>query len=174
MPWDQSVLASEVLLEECTQPSSAEYVLRVARWRFGQRGEPGRLDEVYRRAPSAAKGVPTLSDTLWRRELLQGNSVSPDEAGATVEREPSNVEFRVTHASALLRDGRAAEARLALAPLEPVSHLLFAAQKAVLASVLAATRSTGEAVRTARGINPQHLTDPEYRLVYTLVQGSRA
>lgn len=166
----QSFLASEILLEQCAQPSSAEYVLRVARWRFGQRGEPGRLDEIYRRAPAGAKGVPTLSDMGWRRELLEGKQVSPELTGAAVDREPSNVEFRITHALALLRDGRAAEARLALAPLEPVSHQLFAAQKAVLSAVLSATGSQSEAVSVATSINPQHLTDPEYLLVYGLVQ----
>ena len=135
-----------------------------------QRGEAGRLDEIYRRAPAGAEGVPTLSDMGWRRELLEGKRVSPELTRAAVDREPSNVEFRITHALALLRNGRAGEARLTLAPLELLSHQLFAAQKAVLSAVLGATGSQSEAVSVATSINPQQLTDPEYRLVYRLVQ----
>lgn len=162
----QSFLASEVLLEECAQPSSAEYVVRVARWRFGQRSEPRHLDEIYRRAPAGARGVPTLSDMEWRLELLDGKQVSPGLTGAAVHREPLNVDFLITHALALLRDGRSAEARQAFAQLEPLNHHLFAAQKAVLG----ATGSQGEAVSVATSINLQQLPGPEYRLVYRLVQ----
>lgn len=164
----QTELANEILLEACAEPSSAEYVLRVARWRFGQRGEPARIDEVFRRAPVQASELPTVRDLRWRRELLDGQAVDPALTAAVVEREPSNVEFRITHALALLRDARAAEARFALAPLEPVSHQLFAGQKAVLAAVLAATGSSNEATALAKSINPQHLTDAEYRLIYQL------
>jgi tetratricopeptide (TPR) repeat protein len=164
----QTALANEVLLEACGEPSSAEYVLRVARWRFGQRGEPARLDEVFRRSPRQASELPTVRDLHWRRELLDGQPVDPVLTQEVVEREPSNVEFRITHALALLRDGRAAEARLALAPLEPVSHQLFAGQKAVLAAVLSASGSPNEATELVRSINPQHLSDAEYRLVYSL------
>ena len=53
-----------------------------------------------------------------------------------------------------------------------MSHQLFAGQKAVLAAVLAATGSANEAASLAKSINPQHLTDGEYRLVFSLTTGS--
>lgn len=164
----QSPLADEVLLEMCGEPAHAEYVVRVARYRFGQRGEPRLADEAVARYPSDKTLIPTVRDHRWRRALLTGEMVSPTETGKASESEPTNVEFRITHALALLRDGRAAEARLALAPLEPVSHQLFAGQKAVLAAVLAATGSPGEATALAQSINSQHLTDAEYRLIYQI------
>ncbi|MGA0094789.1 MAG: hypothetical protein ACO3J2_10940 [Chthoniobacterales bacterium] len=166
---DEAKLADEVLLEMCGEPSVAEYVLRVARYRFGQRGEPRLTDEAVQRYPARANIIPTVRDYRWRRALLAGESVDPAETGRVGQEEPSNVDFRITHALALLRAGRAAEARLALAPYEPVCHQLFAGQKAVLAAVLAATGSTNEAVELVRTINPQQLTDAEYRLIYSLI-----
>ena len=168
----ESKLADEVLLEMCGEPAQAEYVVRVARYRFGQRGEPRLVEEAVARYPSDKTLIPTVRDHRWRRALLTGEMVSPTETGKASESEPTNVEFRITHALALLRDGRAAEARLALAPLEPVSHQLFAGQKAVLAAVLAATGSANEATALAKSINPQHLTDGEYRLVFSLADGN--
>jgi tetratricopeptide (TPR) repeat protein len=165
----QTALADEVLVAACAEPSEAEYALRVARWRFGQRGEPGRMDEVFRLASQNVAGTPTLRDMRWRRNLLEGQAVSPELTGKALEAEPSNVDFRLTHALALLRGGHTAEARAVLAPLEPVSHQLFAGQNAILAAVLGATGSSGASTALAKSINPRQLTDSEYRLVYTLV-----
>ncbi len=163
---DKSKLADEALLEMCGEPSIAEYVLRVARYRFGQRGEPRLSDEAMQRYPARANLIPTVRDYRWRRVLLAGEAVDPAETGRVSGDEPSNVDFRTTHALALLHAGRAAEARLVLAPLEPVSHQLFAGQKAVLAAILAATGSPNEAAELVRSINAQQLTDAEYRIVY--------
>jgi hypothetical protein len=163
---DESKLADEALLEMCDEPSIAEYVLRVARYRFGQRGEPRLTDEAMQRYPARANLIPTVRDYRWRRALLAGESVDPAETGRVSQAEPGNVDFRITHALALLRAGRAAEARLALAPLEPVSHQLFAGQKAVLTATLVATGSPNEAAELVRSINAQQLTDAEYRIVY--------
>jgi hypothetical protein len=168
----EAMLADEVLLEMCGEPAHAEYVVRVARYRFGQRGEPRLAEEAVARYPADKTLIPTVRDHRWRRALLAGEPVSAAATGEASESEPTNVDFRITHALALLREGRSAEARLALAPLEPVSHQLFAGQKAVLAAVLAATGSSNEATALAKSINPQHLTDGEYRLVFSLADGN--
>ncbi|MBU3665817.1 MAG: hypothetical protein FGM15_08085 [Chthoniobacterales bacterium] len=167
---NESGLADEVLLEMCGEPALAEYVLRVARYRFGMRGEPRLIDEGMSRYPVSENPVPTVRDFRWRKSLLAGERVDPALTARVSTDEPTNVDFRITHALALLNDGRPAEARLALAALEPVSHQLFAGQQAVLAAVLAASGSQAEAARLARGIKGAHLTDPEYRLVLPILK----
>jgi len=97
---------------------------------------------------------------------MSGERVDSAETEAVLASEPSNLDFRLTHALALLRDGRAAEARKVLEPCEAIRHQLQSGQKAVVVAVLAATGSRQEAIALARTIRSNHLTDPEYRLVY--------
>jgi hypothetical protein len=67
---------------------------------------------------------------------------------------------------ALFADGRAVEARTVLEPQRIVQHQLQPGQKAIAVAVLAATGMKNEAVRLARSMTPDHLTDAEYRLVF--------
>ncbi len=48
----------------------------------------------------------------------------------------------------------------------PVQHQLQPGQKAIAVAVLAATGSKMEAIRLAKTMPSDHLTDAEYRLVY--------
>ena len=59
---------------------------------------------------------------------------------------------------------------MTLSPLE----LAIISFLAIAVAVLAATGSKNEAVGLARTMRPDHLTDPEYRLVYafTMTDGS--
>ena len=53
-----------------------------------------------------------------------------------------------------------------LEPQRIVQHQLQPGQKAIAVAVLAATGLKSEAIRLARTMRPDHLTDAEYRLVY--------
>lgn len=169
----QSV-SDEVLLSLCGEYATAEYALRVARWRFSSRGEPRLRQEAYQRAVKAAPKASTVADLARLERLLNRESVDTAETAAALESEPDNIDFRLTHALALFADGRAGEARTVLEPQRIVQHQLQPGQKAIAVAVLAATGMKNEAIRLARTMPPDHLTDPEYRLVYafTTADGS--
>jgi len=161
----QSV-SDEVLLDLCGEFSSAEYALRVARWRFSMRGEPRLREQAYRNAIQAAPKTSTVADLARLERLLNREHVDTAETGAALVKEPDNIDFRLTHALALFADGRVAEARAALEPHRLVQHQLQPGQKAIAVAVLAATGSKNEAIRLAKTMRPDHLTDAEYRLVF--------
>ncbi len=166
-------VADKVLLDLCGEHATAEYALRVARWRFSQRGEPRLRQEAYQRALKAIPKSPTVQDLQRLERLLAREAVDPDETRKALESEPSNVDFRLTHALALLMDGRAAEARKILEPSEAIRHQLQPGQKAVVVAILAATGSRNEAIALVRTMRSAHLTDAEYRLVYELTQSDK-
>jgi tetratricopeptide (TPR) repeat protein len=167
-------ISDEVLLDLCGEHATAEYALRVARWRFSARGEPRLRRDAYQRAIKAAPKASTVADLARLEHLLNREPVDTEETAAALQAEPDNIDFRLTHALALFADGRPGEARTVLEPQRIVQHQLQPGQKAIAVAVLAATGMKNEAVRLARTMNPDHLTDPEYRLVYafTTADGS--
>jgi len=167
-------VSDEALLALCGEFSTAEYALRVARWRFSTRGEPRLRQQAYRNAIEAAPKASTVADLARLERLLNRQQVDTEETAAALADEPDNIDFRLTHALALFADGRPAEARTVLEPHRLVQHQLQPGQKAIAVAVLAATGSRNEAIRLAKTMRPDHLTDPEYRLVYafTMSDGS--
>ena len=169
----QSV-SDEVLLDLCNGHGTAEYALRVARWRFSTRGEPRLREQAYRNAIKAAPQASTVADLARLEQLLDRDPVSTGQTAAALEKEPDNIDFRLTHALALFADGRPAEARGVLEPVRLVHHQLQPGQKAIAVAVLAATGSKMEAIGLAKTMRPDHLTDGEYRLVYAFTTADQA
>lgn len=167
-------LSDEVLLELCAEHGTAEYALRVARWRFSNRGEPRLRQEAYRNAIKAAPQASTVADLARLERLLNREHVDTKETGAALEKEPDNIDFRLTHALALFAEGRVAEASNVLEPQRIVQHQLQPSQKAIAVAVLAATGSRNMAVQLAKTMQPDHLTDPEYRLVYAFTAADQS
>jgi len=159
-------VSDAVLLQLCGEHGTAEYALRVARWRFSTRGEPRLRYEAYRAAIKAAPKAVTVADLARLQRLLNREQVDTAETAAALQAEPENIDFRLTHALALFADGRPAEASEVLEPQRIVQHQLQPGQKAIAVAVLAATGSRNEAIRLARTMRSDHLTDSEYRLVY--------
>jgi hypothetical protein len=96
---------------------------------------------------------------------LNGGEVKTTASGGDYQN-ANNYENLYYNALALFADGRAAEARTVLEPHRLVQHQLQPGQKAIAVAVLAATGSKSEAVRLARTMRSDHLTDAEYRLVF--------
>lgn len=159
-------VSDQVLLALCSEYATAEYALRVARWRFSSRGEPRLRQDAYRRAIEAAPKASAVADLARLERLLNREHVDTTETAAALDSEPDNIDFRLTHALALFADGRAVEARSVLEPQRIVQHQLQPGQKAIAVAVMAATGMKSEAIRLARTMRPDHLTDPEYRLVF--------
>lgn len=159
-------ISDSVLLDLCGEYATAEYALRVARWRFSARGEPRLRQRAYGNAIKAAPKASTVADLARLERLLGREPVDTALTAVALQAEPDNIDFRLTHALALFADGRPAEARTILEPVKLVQHQLQPGQKAIAVAVLAATGSKMEAIALAKTMRPDHLTDAEYRLVY--------
>lgn len=159
-------IADKALLELCGEHGPSEYALRVARWRFSMRGEPRLRDQAFRNALKASPQTESVKDLERLDRLMRGGKVDVAETQAALGAEPSNIDLRLTHALALIRGGRSAEARKFLEPCEAIRHQLQPGQKSVVVAVLAATGSRNEAIALAKTMPSRHLTDAEYRLVY--------
>lgn len=167
-------LADDILLELCGQAPSADQAVRVARWRYGQRGQPRLREEALRRASGVAPQSASVLDLQRRAALFEGPAVSPDETATAWQAEPGNAELRLTHALALLRAGRASEARAVVLPVEAMAPQLPATHRAIIAAVLSASGSQDQALLLARSIPPGQLTDAEFALVYSILPAAPA
>jgi hypothetical protein len=161
-------LADQIVTDLCGEYATADYALRVARARFSARGEPRLRQQAFAQARTASPQAPVVLDYERREKLMDGVDVDPAETAAALAEEPANMDFRLTHALALLRRERVVEARQTLEPGEAIRHQLEPGQRAIVAAVLGASGARGDAMLLARTIRSAHLTDEEYRLVYTL------
>ena len=100
--------AVPVIIEMCANGDTADSMFRLARDRFGRRGQFASPAQAYRAASSENPDAPSVQD--WRQDLLAGRSVSSTETSAAAAASPADPSPRFTHALALLREGRAADA----------------------------------------------------------------
>ncbi len=175
LPTGDALGASNVvdaaLAELCADPAVADYVFRVARDRFVRRGRPSLLAAAFERAQSASPQGAAVQDYTRYLALTGDGAVALAETAAACEAEPSNANFRITHALNLLRHDRPAEALAAFDDLTVFADRLPPAQLAVIAAVLAANGDSARARAAAIAVDPQLLQPGEYRLVAPLRAG---
>lgn len=106
----QSGLADEVIVASCADAQMAADMFRLARERFGRRGQFASLSAAYAAAAKAAPDALPVQDYRRRADLLAGKSVRPEETAAAVAASPADQQARFTHALALLRAGRPGDA----------------------------------------------------------------
>ncbi len=160
-----STVADERLVELCGDPALADYAFRVARERLSRRGRPVLLATALDRARAASPNSAAAQDFARYAKLLAGQAVSPSETAAAVAAEPANTAFRITHALALLRDGKPSDALAVFDNVTLFANSLPPGQLAVLYAVLAANGDTRRAAAAARGIDPNALTNEEFALL---------
>ena len=160
-----STVADEKLAEFCGDPAIADYAFRVARDRLSRRGRPALLATAFDRARAASPNSAAAQDFARYAKLLAGQAVSPSETAAAVAAEPANTAFRITHALALLRDGKPSDALAVFDNVTIFANSLPPGQLAVLSAVLAANGDTRRAAAAARGIDPNALTNEEFALL---------
>lgn len=105
---DGHFIANDTLLELCGNPELAGEVFPLARDRFARDGQLELRRQAWKSANVAAPQAAVVKDYQRRLELLAGRSVDLRETAAAVNQ--INPSARFTHALALLREGKAAEA----------------------------------------------------------------
>jgi hypothetical protein len=156
------------LAEMCGNPALSDYVFRVTRDRLMRRGRFNLLDAALERAVRASPESFAVADAARYRRLLQGEPVDPEETAAAVAREPANASARITHALALLRADRPADALANFDDITVFADRLPPGLLAVVAAVLAANGDDARARLAVSSLDLDLLQPGEYALIAPL------
>ena len=165
-------MVDEVLIELCGDSAAADGVFRLARDRFGRRGQFAKLDQAYAAARQAAPSAPSVLAFERYRELVNGGSVDPSITAEALAANPTDVNARFNHALALLKAGQGEEALAVFDDFDVVADQLPPGLRAVSAALLHAAGDPNALV-LIRGINPDLLTPGEYALIAPLRNAGR-
>jgi len=162
---NQRESADAGLVALCSDPRSADVMLRVARDRFGRRGQFESVAQAYANASRAVPHALPVQDYRRRLELLEARSVPAEETAAAVEASPADPSVRCTHALNLLRNELPREALAVLQGIDLVPERLAPGDQAVVIAVLAANGLDGEAGVRREALDPRLLEEGERALV---------
>lgn len=166
-------LADDKVVEMCSNAAIADAAFRLARDRFGSRGQFARLDAAMQKASVAAPHSPAVADYRRYEDLLAGRAVEMQDAASAVATEPTTVGPRITHSLALLKAGRAQEAVAVFDQFDVFVEALPPGQRAVAIAVLAANGQSQAASHLARNIDRNLLAPGEYALLAPLLAPAR-
>lgn len=157
--------ADAVIIDMCAEPSMADAMFRAARDRFGRRGQFASLDQAYKTASAAKPDAPSVQDYKRRRDLLAGQAVSSEETAAAVAAAPSDPSPRFTHALALLRENRAADALGVFHDIDIFVDRLPPGDQAVVIALWQANGMNRHAQHLRNSLDPALLEKGEYALL---------
>lgn len=166
-------LADEQVTEMCGKASTADGAFRLARDRFGSRGQFAKLDAAMDKASGTVPNSPAVADYRRYEDLLAGRAVEPQETAAAVAAEPKSIGPRITHSLALLKAGRSREALSVFDQFDVFVENLPPGQQAVAIAVLAANGQSQVASRLAHSLIPSLLTPGEYALLAPVLMTGR-
>lgn len=158
-------LADPIIIEECGNPALADTMFRVARDRFGRRGQFPDLSAAFAAAAKASPDAPSVRDFRWRRRLLAGKAVNPDDTAAAVAASPADPQPRFTHALALLQAGRSADALGVFHDIDIFVERLPPGDKAIVIAIWQANGLDGHARSLRQSLHPDLLQSSEYALI---------
>lgn len=158
-------LADEELLNLCSDPGTADSAFRIARERFGRRGQFASLAAAHERAAAAAPLSPAVADYRRFSELLAGNPVDLAETEAAVAGAPTDINRRITHALALLKAGQPQQALAVFDDIDVFLEAMPPGQQAVAIALLGANGDIETAGRAARRLDAGLLSPGEYALI---------
>lgn len=164
---DLRSLADEAIVQMCGNAAVTDGAFRLARDRFGRRGQFATLDQAYAAARQASPSATSVRDYGIYLDLLAGSGVDPSVTAEAVAANPTDVSARFNHALALLKAGQGSEALAVFEDFDVIVDQLPPGLRAVSAAVLHAGGDPN-AVVVVRGIDPDLLTPAEYALIAPL------
>ena len=167
---DLRELSDEVIVEMCGNSAVADGAFRLARDRFGRRGQFATLDRAYAAARQAVPSATSVRDYGIYLDLLAGPGVDPSVTSEIVAANPTDVGARFNHALALLKSGQGKEALAVFENFDVLVDQLPPGLRAISAAVLHAAGDTN-AITVVRGIDPDLLSPAEYALIAPLRTG---
>jgi hypothetical protein len=158
-------LADPIIVEMCGSPGLTDRMFRVARDRFGRRGQFATMAKAWEAAVQAAPDAPAVQDYRRRMALLEGRAVASTETAAAVAAAPADATVRLTHALALLREGRAGDALGAFHDLDVFVNRLAPGDQAIVVAVYEANGMGSHAAALRRSLDARLLEQGEYALI---------
>lgn len=162
-----SAVADEAVLDLCANPSETDRAFRLARDRFGRRGQFATLDRAYAAARQASPAAVSVLAYERYRDLLDGGNIDPALTAEALAAQPADVNARFNHALALLKAGQTKEALAVFDDFDVLSSELPPGLQALSAALLHAAGDPS-ARTLVRGINPDLLAPGEYALIAPL------
>lgn len=154
-----------VIIEMCGQAQTAEGMFRVARDRFGRRGQFASLARAYEAASKAEPKAPSVQDYRRRSDLLEGRTVPSSVTAAAVEAAPGDPSPRFTHALALLRENRAGDALGVFHDIDIFVDQSPPGEKAIAIAIWEANGMNSNANSLRNSLDPALLEKGEYALI---------
>lgn len=161
-------VADQTITELCGDPALVDYALPIARDRLSRRGKASMLAQAFDRAKTASPSSTAVQDYDRYQRLLKGESVDLSQTAAAMAANPADQNLRITHALALLRTGKPAEAVATFNDTTLFADTLPPGQFAVIAAILAASGDTANATSMARVVDVDLLGKEEYALIAPL------
>ena len=161
----QRGVADQVIVESCADPQMAANMFRLARERFGRRGQFASLADAYAAAAKAAPDAPSVQDYRRRTDLLAGKPVPPEETAAAIAASPADQPARFTHALALLKADRAADALGVFHDVDIFVDQLPPGDKAVVIALYRANGMDRTADAVSSNLDTAALEPGEYALI---------
>lgn len=157
--------ADPVIIELCGKAETAGPMFRVARDRFGRRGQFASLAAAYEAADEADSGAASVQDYRARVDLLENRNVPSSETAAAVAAAPLDIPTRFTHALALLREGRAADALGVFHDIDVTVENLPPGDKAIVIKIWEANGMNRHAAYLRSKLDTSLLDKSEYALL---------
>jgi hypothetical protein len=161
----QREVADQVIVESCADPQMAANMFRLARERFGRRGQFASLAAAHAAAAKAAPDAISVQDYRRRTDLLAGKPVSLEETAAAIAAAPADQSARFTHALALLKADRAADALGVFHDVDIFVDQLPPGDKAVVIALWEINGMNAHAASLRRSLDPALLQPGEYALI---------
>jgi hypothetical protein len=158
-------LADPIIVEMCGSPGMTDRMFRVARDRFGRRGQFATMAKAWEAAVQAAPDAPAVQDYRRRMDLLEGRAVASTETAAAVAAAPADPAVRFTHALALLREGRPGDALGAFHDLDVFVDRLAPGDQAIVVAIYEANGMGSHAAALRRSLDARLLEQGEYALI---------
>ena len=157
--------ADPVVIEMCANRDTADGMFRVARDRFGRRGQFASLSKAYDAAAAAKPEASSVRDYQRRQNLLSGKTVMSEETAAAVAEAPADPSLRFTHALALLRENRAGDALGVFHDIDIFVDQLPPGDKAIVIAIWEANGMNSYADTLRGSLDPALLERGEYALI---------
>lgn len=158
-------VADPVIIDFCGNAETADGMFRMARDRFGRRGQFASLARAYEAAKKAKPDAPSVQDYRRRQDLLAGKTVPSAETAAPVAATPADPSPRFTHALALLRENRAGDALGVFHDIDIFVDRLPPGDKAIVIAIWEANGMSNHANSLRNSLDPALLEDGEYALI---------
>lgn len=161
----QAKAADTAIIQLCGKAETADAVFRVARDRFGRRGQFASMAAAYSAAAGADFEGASLADYRRRNDLLSNRDVPSSKTAVAVAAAPADISARFTHALALLREGRPGDALGVFHDIDIFAEQLTPGDQAILIKIWEANGMNMQAAYLRSNLRAGLLEKGEYALL---------